>query len=166
MFFPRWMNRILITWFGLGRVPVAPGTAGSIGALPLCWALAVHSDLPFRIVVALGVTAIAILGAAQDQNDAKTRDPGYVVIDEVAGMLWSTLLLDTGIKSLWLALGIAFTLFRVLDVVKPLPANIFDRSSKTSGLPFRRGLFIVLDDVVAGIYSALILKGIVVYFGL
>jgi phosphatidylglycerophosphatase A len=153
MYFPKTINRAIITWFGCGKVPVAPGTAGSIGALPLCWLLAVYAPLSVRIVVAVGVTAIAILGAAQDQFETATRDPSYVVVDEVAGMLWTTLLLPAQ----WLPMLVGFGLFRLLDVVKPLPANLFDRRSKTSPSALRRGAHIVLDDVVAGLYSLAIL---------
>ena len=156
-FFPAVLNKWLVTWFGCGRVPVAPGTAGSIGALPVCWLLSAETNLPFRILVAVGVTAIAILASAQDQLSATKGDPGYVVIDEVAGMLWSTLLISAS----WLPMLVAFGLFRLLDVLKPFPANIFDRKSKTAAGPLRRGAYIVLDDVVAGLYTALITYGIV-----
>jgi phosphatidylglycerophosphatase A len=159
MFLPRPLNRALITWFGCGKVPVAPGTAGSVGALPLCWILAANTTLSFRIVVALGMTAIAILGSAQDQTEGTNRDPQYIVVDEVAGMLWSTLLLAPA----WLPMLVGFALFRVFDVLKPFPANLFDRSSKTSPSPFRRGAHIVLDDVVAGLYAMLVLQGLVLY---
>jgi phosphatidylglycerophosphatase A len=159
MYFPKTVNRWIITWFGCGKVPVAPGTAGSIGALPVCWVLAEYAPLWVRIVVAIGVTTIAILGAAQDQFETATRDPSYVVVDEVAGMLWTTLLLPAQ----WLPMAIGFGLFRILDVVKPVPANLFDRRSKTSPSTFRRGAHIVLDDVVAGFYSLAILQVLSAY---
>ncbi|MBI3541930.1 MAG: phosphatidylglycerophosphatase A [Deltaproteobacteria bacterium] len=154
---------MLITWFGCGLVPLAPGTAGSIGALPLCWALAMYAPLWVRLVVAIGVTAIAILGSAQDQLETATKDPQYIVIDEVAGMLWTTLLLDAQ-SPLSLGLGIGFVLFRIFDMTKPPPANLFDRASKTSPSTFRRGAHIVLDDVVAGLYSLAILTFILHQF--
>lgn len=158
MYFPRWANRALITWFGCGLVPVAPGTAGSIGALPLCWAMATYAPLWARIVFATGMTAIAILGSAQDQielakSGSEARDPQYIVVDEVAGMLWTTLFATPTVY----ALGAGFVLFRIFDVLKPLPANLFDRASKTSPSAFRRGAHIVLDDVIAGIYGMLVL---------
>lgn len=89
-FFPTRINYLLVTWFGCGKVPVAPGTAGSVGALPLCWLFLTHTSLLFRILIAVGFTAIAILGSAQDQaENPKRKDPQYIVIDEVAGMLVS-----------------------------------------------------------------------------
>lgn len=156
MFFPPKLNRLVITWFGCGRVPVAPGTAGSIGAIPLCWLFSEYTPVSVRLSFAIGMTAIAIIGAAQDQLETSAKDPQYVVIDEVAGMLWTTLLAP----GTWTAMIAGFALFRVFDVLKPFPANLFDRSSKTSPSWFRRGAYIVLDDVVAGLYSLLILQAL------
>ena len=158
MFFPTKVNRAIITWFGCGRVPVAPGTAGSVGALPLCWVMAEYANMWVRLSVAIGMTAIAILGSAQDQKEGGSRDPQYIVVDEVAGMLWTTLI--CGSEWLWLLVG--FGLFRVFDVLKPFPANLFDRASKTSTSWFRRGAHIVLDDVVAGIYALIVLEIIII----
>lgn len=127
--------------------------------MPICWVLAAYAPLTVRVVVAIGITAIAIIGAAQDQIDATTKDPSYVVIDEVAGMLWTTLLAPPTL----LALSTGFVLFRIFDVLKPFPANIFDRASKSSPSWFRRGANIVLDDVIAGLYGLLILQLLLAY---
>lgn len=162
MYFPPLLNRALITWFGCGKVPVAPGTAGSIGALPLCWVLCANTSPWFRLVFAMGFTAIAILGSAQDQAEGGKRDPQYIVVDEVAGMLWSTIL----ISAEWLPMLVAFGLFRVFDVLKPPPARTFDRRSKTSPSTFRRGAHIVLDDVFAGLYVLLIMYVVSAYTNL
>lgn len=153
LIFPRKIREPLVTWFGCGRVPIAPGTAGSLGALPLCWLLSAYADLWLRITFALGMTAIAILASADDQADGGANDPQYIVVDEVAGMLWSTLL----IPARMIPMAAAFVLFRVLDVAKPYPASRFDQGSKTSQNAFRRGAAIVLDDVAAGIYAMLVL---------
>ena len=161
-YFPTSINRLIITWFGCGNIPKAPGTAGSIGALPLCWLAAAYLPIELRIIFAIGMTAIAILASAQDQSYSTNRDPGYIVVDEVAGMLWSTLLIPAS----WLPMLIGFGLFRILDVLKPFPANLFDRASKTAPSAMHRGAHIVLDDVIAGLYSMLILQGIVTYFHL
>lgn len=165
MFFPSSINRLLITWFGCGWFPVAPGTAGSLGALPLCWTLVRFTEPSFRVLVAIGLTMVAILAAAQDQKNSDNRDPSYIVIDEVAGMLWSTAFIPIRYaETPWPSLLIAFGLFRIFDVVKPFPANFLDRCSKTSTSWFHRGAHIVLDDVVAGFYSALVLFGLHWYF--
>jgi phosphatidylglycerophosphatase A len=132
---------------------VAPGTAGSVGALPLCWLAATYFPLWGRIAFAAAVTIIGILGAAQDQYEGGKGDPQYIVVDEVAGMLWTTLLSTPS----WLPLLVGFGLFRLFDVLKPPPANIFDRMSKKSKSAFWRGAHIVLDDVIAGFYALAVL---------
>lgn len=149
MYFPRTLNRALITWFGCGLAPFAPGTIGSIGALPVCWALAANTSPLFRLIVAIGFTALACLASAQDQAEGTAKDPSYVVIDEVAGMLWATLM----ISAEWKPMLIAFVLFRVFDILKPPPALFFDRWSKISPSAVRRGAHIVLDDVFAGLFA-------------
>ncbi len=153
MFFPKKIERILNTWFGCGLSPIAPGTMGSIGALPLCWVLVEYTDLYFRIAFAVGFTMIAILAAAQDQASGGERDAQYIVIDEVAGMLISTILIPSGNLKLFI---LPFIIFRILDITKPFPANWFDKRSKTSENTFHRGAHIVLDDVVSGIYTCII----------
>lgn len=152
-------NRIWVTWFGSGLVPIAPGTAGSIFALPVCVWMSQHSVM-VRIMVAVIFTVVAIVGAGFDQTQRQNKDPSDVVIDEVAGMLWAT----CGIPFTPLWFGIAFLLFRVFDVVKPFPASWFDRQSKTAASPYWRGAHIVLDDVIAGLYVVGLLLLIRYYF--
>lgn len=163
-YFPVKVGRLIVTWFGCGRVPIAPGTAGSIGALPLCWALSEFAPIYVRFIFAIGFTCIAILAAAQECSlNPEIRDPGFIVVDEVAGMLWATIGISSQWPNSWLPLLIAFGLFRVLDVAKPFPAKFFDRASKISTSWFRRGAHIVMDDVIAGLFSAFILNGLILY---
>ena len=143
-----WVARRLGTWFGCGYSPVAPGTAGSLAAVLIAFAL--HRFLAFGplhfAVMAGGLLIPAIWSAHRVALEVERKDPGLVVIDEVVGQ-WITLagMTTLGWKS-WVA---AFLLFRVLDVLKPPPARQFER------LPGGAG--IVLDDVMAGIYGALVL---------
>ena len=146
-------ERVFLTWFGLGKIPYAPGTFASLGAIPLCYFF-IHlndSSAIFSWGVAILFTALAIFLAAQDQKTSHHKDPSYIVIDEVAGMLFATIPFSksTTIYS-WIA---AFAFFRIYDILKPFPANWFDKRSKDSPQPILRGVHIVMDDVVAGIYS-------------
>lgn len=145
---------MLITWFGVGLSPKAPGTMGSVAALPLCYFILQNDSILLRILFTFGFTAIAVIASAQDQYDGGKRDPGYVVIDEVAGMLWSTALLPNT-PSLKTELLIAFICFRFFDIVKIWPASYFDNNSKTDPSAFRRGIHIVFDDVIAGVFAFL-----------
>jgi phosphatidylglycerophosphatase A len=134
---------LLATWFGTGFLPVVPGTCASVAALP-CAALLVWLGGP-TLLLAVG-TALFVVGMwAADAYMAavKVHDPAAIVIDEVVGQ-WVTVAL-LPLDPVVYALG--FVLFRVLDVVKPWPANFIDRA--VTG-----GLGVMLDDVVAGAYAA------------
>lgn len=137
------LHYLLATWFGLGFSPVAPGTVGSLGTVPLCLALS-HLDM-FEVNVAL-IVALSATGAwsahavARHRND---EDPGLVVIDEVAGVLIAfTFVMHSG----WPFQLLAWGLFRVLDITKPGPIGTLEHTKPT-------GLGIMLDDLLAGVVA-------------
>ena len=134
--------------FGSGLSPVAPGTAGSAAAL-LPWLIL--RELPWPLV--LGVIALVFaLGVwASKVAIARLRisDPGAVVIDEFVGQ-WIALLPLLFLAHGWAWLLAGFSLFRVFDVTKPWPVSWADRKLKG-------GLGVMLDDVLAGAYAALVL---------
>jgi phosphatidylglycerophosphatase A len=131
---------ILATWFGTGLLPFAPGTFGTLGAVPLVLALQ-HYPLACRIPFFLLFLATAIWASGRAASLLDTPDPSQVVIDEVAGFLAASVLL----RFSWQGLGAAFILFRVFDILKPFPAGFLDRRLKG-------GIGIVLDDIAAGCY--------------
>jgi phosphatidylglycerophosphatase A len=139
---------VVATWFGCGYCPVAPGTAGSLAALLIAMALAKYwgwHPAYFGVLAAVvAAPAVWVSGVAAKYFGKK--DPGQVVVDEVVGQ-WATLAgaLSLNWKS-WLG---AFILFRLFDIWKPVPAR------QAENLP--GGIGIVADDVVAGIYGALVL---------
>ena len=136
----------LATGFYSGRLPKAPGTWGTLVALPLHFFL---MRLSFNAyLVALGIIfflAVSTAGSAEKILDRK--DPGCVVIDEIIGMLITLFALPA--TPAVFVLGFIF--FRFFDIVKPFPASWFD--SHVNG-----GFGIVMDDVVAGVYSYLCLR--------
>jgi phosphatidylglycerophosphatase A len=134
---------LLATWFGAGFLPVAPGSWGALTALP-CAALLVWLGGPV-LVLAAGVVlfVLGIWAADAYMQTVQVHDPSAIVIDEVVGQ-WVTLAL-LPLDPVLYALG--FVLFRVLDVLKPWPANFIDRA--VTG-----GFGVMLDDVVAGAYAA------------
>jgi phosphatidylglycerophosphatase A len=133
---------LLATWFGTGFLPVVPGSCASVAALP-CAALLVWLGGPVLVLIAgTGVFAIGMWAADGYMATVKVHDPAAIVIDEVVGQ-WVTVAL-LPLDPVVYALG--FVLFRVLDVVKPWPANFIDRA--VTG-----GLGVMLDDVVAGAYA-------------
>src|SRR5258706_7528225 len=109
------------TFFGAGYVPVAPGTAGTIAALPLWWLL---SHLPWPLYL-IATAAVAVTGMAAAQRAGRyygVADSGHIVIDEVAGYLMTMFLLPRG----WLsALGrIAF--LPLVDLLEAAPSRLLD----------------------------------------
>ena len=135
---------MLGAWFGCGHVPFAPGTAGTIGALPLYVLLRAGGSgcLALGTVVLL---PIAIWAADRVASRSGLEDPQHVVIDEVVGVL-VTLTAASG----WPSAITGVILFRIFDHWKPWPARWAERN-------LAGGLGIVLDDVIAGGFGALCL---------
>jgi phosphatidylglycerophosphatase A len=152
--------RFLATGAYLGYAPFAPGTAGSLGCAVLVWLFGPEVTIassPLAISAAvLSTLAFAALATwtSDVAESALGHDSSRIVIDEYAGYLFSVLLLP---KSLYV-LGVAFVLFRALDIVKPFPAR---RAESVPGGPG-----IVLDDLVAGIYTNLLLRVMLLVQGL
>lgn len=141
---------MFLTWFGAGFSFHAPGTMGSLNALPMAaliaWlagsqALAIAAIVPFI----LGM----IYTARYLRAEPTATDPQWIVIDEVVG-LWITLAV-VPLNVIWYALG--FGLFRLFDITKPWPVSWADRS-----VPGALGM--MLDDVLAGLYAAGVLLGL------
>lgn len=133
---------IIATWFGCGKVPKGPGTAGSLGAVPLYLLVAQFGQLGVA-TAALVVTLVGVWAATVVARDLGVEDPQVVVVDEVAGVLVTMLPIT---HASWQALLAGLLLFRLFDIMKPWPIRKFE------ALP--AGWGIVMDDVAAGIVSA------------
>jgi phosphatidylglycerophosphatase A len=141
-----WVRRIA-TWFGCGASPVAPGTVGSIGALPLHFLLRrLGPGVHFGAVIA--ISAVGLYCADAYAEELGEKDPQSVVIDEVIGTLIALGLVSRSGLSTKL---LAFALFRLFDVWKPGPIH-----SVQSAEP--RGLGIIADDVLAGIAAGVLAR--------
>ena len=142
---------IMATATGLfvGYLPFAPGTFGTALAIPLHM-LFIKFSLPFY-ALAIGCTIlIGILTAGSAEKILDIKDPGVVVIDEIAGML-ITLIGAPNNPYVWL---IGFVLFRIFDILKPFPIGWVDKR-------IHGGIGIMLDDIIAGIYSLIVLQIII-----
>lgn len=149
---PNALLRVLATGGPLGYAPVAPGSVGSAA-----WAVVLFYLLP-EVTLSSGHAAIAAslvslaafialaVRASTVAEEAYGKDSRRIVIDEFAGFLVAVLFLP---KSL-LVYGVAFVLFRALDIVKPFPA------AQAEALP--GGLGVVVDDLVAGVYANVLLR--------
>lgn len=138
--------------FGSGLSPFAPGTAGTLMAVPLYLLLA---PLPLwayvLVLVAVSVAGIWICG--ESSRMLGVHDHGGIVWDEFAGYLLTMLAAPQGWE--WVIAG--FFLFRLFDVWKPWPVRIADRN-------IQGGLGIMLDDILAGVYSLLALQVLAWFF--
>jgi phosphatidylglycerophosphatase A len=137
--------KLVATGLGSGYSPFAPGTAGSIVGLLLFLPLA-GVTWPAQLAAIAAVTLVGALAAGRVARGMGRKDPGLVVVDEVAGQ-WITFLALPFTPVIALA---GFLLFRVMDIVKPWPARDLER------LP--GGWGIMADDLAAGIYAHLLLR--------
>ncbi|EFK95808.1 Phosphatidylglycerophosphatase A [sediment metagenome] len=136
---------ILSSFFGVGRIPIVPGTCATLAGILLAIAFA-HLE-PMAGTVALFLFILLSIWASDKTAKAlKNHDPAEVVIDEVAGLLLTLYLLPaTGFN-----LCLSFVLFRVFDILKPYPIRRLEK--------VRGGAGIVLDDLLAGIYANLCIR--------
>ena len=136
---------LLATAGGVGYIPFAPGTFGSMVGMAVWWVL-----LPFSTAVqTLAVVGLFGLGSwsgSVAEDHFGRIDPPQVVVDEVVGILITLFLNPVG----WMGACAAFLLFRVLDIVKPYPA---DRLERLPG-----GVGVMADDAMAAVYANLVLR--------
>ena len=169
---------LAIATCGVGYLPLAPGTWGSLVGVSLFivlrWpALSLYASfgrrhglillnpqigfLAIELVTILIVTLLGIWGASRVESLSRIKDPGKVVVDEVAGQLIALLPLPLlGIWPLKIWIIVSFVLFRFFDIVKPYPAR------QLEGL--HGGLGIMADDIVAGAYAAVVLAVLIALF--
>ncbi|MFZ5834396.1 MAG: phosphatidylglycerophosphatase A [Pseudomonadota bacterium] len=137
---------LIATWFGAGLLPGAPGSWGSLAALPFAWML-VWLGGPWALLLAVtGLFCIGVWAAERYTLAAGMKDCQNVVVDEVAGQWLALLFIPLDV----MAYFAAFMLFRAFDILKPWPVSLADR--KLSG-----GAGIMLDDIAAGGYALLLM---------
>lgn len=143
---------VLATGFGSGYSPFAPGTAGSAVGVAFVWGMSFLA-LPGQIVSVLIVTVLSMIAADIVAKATGLKDPGLIVADEIAGMMVTMIAIPFTLTNVLLG----FILFRVMDVVKPPPARQFEH--------FKGGIGIVADDLMAGVYAHLALRGLLMVMG-
>ncbi len=139
--------RVVATWFGCGLSPVAPGTVGTLGALPLAYGLHALGPLAYWI----GTTAVTLGGVWASEwtsRELGEKDPQSVVIDEVSGVLIALGLAAPG--GFW-ACFFAVALFRLLDIKKPGSIDAVQYLKPA-------GVGIMADDVLAGAIAGVVAR--------
>jgi phosphatidylglycerophosphatase A len=135
--------QLIATWFGVGLSPVAPGTAGSLAALPFAWAIERWVGKPGLAIAGALLFGLGNWASGLYAARAGRVDPGEVCVDEVAAM-WIVIAL---LPSTILGYALGFLAFRAADILKPWPANRADRAVKG-------GLGIMLDDLLVVPHAA------------
>ena len=138
------------TGFFIGSVPVAPGTFGSLIGLPICFFLS-HLNFLQSLICILVFILFAIGIASAAEKILNQKDPGQIVIDEIAGLMVTLAGLPFNLKTVLAG----FIIFRVFDILKPFPIRIMEK--RVGG-----GSGIVLDDILAGVYGNLFIR-LVIY---
>jgi phosphatidylglycerophosphatase A len=131
---------LLAAWGPCGYSPFAPGTVGTLGAIPLYLVLTRLPPAGY-VVATAALTALAIAAAARAGAYWQVVDASPIVIDEVVGYLVTMMLVPFS----WPSVLAGFLAFRVFDVLKPWPASAFDR--------VKSGFGVVMDDVAAGVWA-------------
>ena len=153
---PFWSPAALIcTWFGTGLLPKAPGTWGSLAALPIAWVLGARFG-PLAVIIAAAVLfGLGLWAAKTYLAHSPDQDPGAIVIDEVAGQLLAVAP-AAGLDPLGFGLG--FIVFRFFDIFKPWPIKAIE-------LALEGALGVMADDIAAALYTVVLLGLIFMLFG-
>ncbi|MCK6417445.1 MAG: phosphatidylglycerophosphatase A [Alphaproteobacteria bacterium] len=143
------LSFILATGFGLGLLRPMPGTWGSLGTLPLGYALSVAYGPTGLACAAIIVLLLGLWASGQVVMRSGVKDDPRIVIDEIAGQFLALIPAGQDLQLIFFA----FLFFRFFDITKPWPARRIDRH-------WPGALGVMVDDIVAGIYAALLLMGV------
>lgn len=137
--------QFLALGFGSGLAPKAPGTFGTLAAIPLFFLLALLTPTAYLIaVIVMSIAGVYICGKAA--NDVGVHDHPAIVWDEFIGFFITMFMIPVS----WQSIIVGFLLFRLFDILKPWPISFIDK--KMSG-----GMGIMLDDILAGLFSLFIM---------
>jgi len=147
------MSKLIATFFYVGYLKPAPGTWGSLAALPAAYVIMSWAGFWGLIFVAIITYGIGYWATLQETKGADNHDPSEIVIDEVVGQ-WVALfpvayganMMSVSLLTLWPGWIAAFVLFRLFDITKPGPVGWADKRDDATG--------VMMDDVIAGVLAA------------
>jgi len=139
--------------FGAGYAPVAPGTFGTLVAIPI-YLLLMQAPLPVYALVVLGMFAAGVWLCETTERDLGMHDHSGIVWDEIVGYLITMCMAPAG----WVWVVVGFLLFRLFDIWKPFPIRLLERR-------IQGGFGNMFDDALAGLYSLVILQMLSRYGG-
>lgn len=156
------LAQLIATVGGVGYLRPAPGTWGSLAALPLAWLIHIIGGFPLLVIAAIATFIKGMWATTVMTKGSEDHDPSEIVIDEVTGQFiallplsYSAWTMDLSITVLWPGWIAAFLLFRLFDITKPGPIGWADRRGDALG--------VMLDDVIAGVFAAI---GVIMLAGL
>lgn len=136
-----------MSYFGVGYAPKAPGTFGSAATIPLLILFGLYSNLTFLVIFTLVLFIISVFVAEYAQKNLNVHDPGWIVMDEVLGMLVTYMFVFPTLD--WIDLLLVFFVFRFFDIIKIWPASFFDKK-------ITHGLGTIFDDIISAIYAGVV----------
>lgn len=146
--------------FGAGLSPVAPGTAGTVVAIPLFIIAAWLTSWPVFLALTIAMFALGCWLCEKTSQHLGVHDHGGIVWDEIVGYFITMFpIIYAGFEWNWefvAWLGLGFVLFRIFDILKPFPIALVDRQVKG-------GFGIMIDDVIAGLDAAIVIYAIQLY---
>ncbi len=137
------ISELLATFFYVGYLPAAPGSIATILGGLLAFAL--MPNIALYLAVTVFITVVGFLASARAEKVIGKKDPGSIVIDEVAGVMIAFFLLPPTLPVFWTA----FFVFRAFDMLKIYPGNKFEGLGGSAG--------IMLDDIIAGVYTNIVM---------
>jgi len=139
--------KLTSSFFFIGYLPLMPGTFGSLAAIGLFFLLRIYSwQVYFLFILLIIILGWLVSGRMEEQ--AGKKDPGCIVIDEVAGMLITFSFMPADLRIVFLG----FLFFRILDTLKPYPAGRLQHLSGATG--------VMVDDLIAGVYANILLQAV------
>ena len=151
------MRRKILSFFGSGYLRPAPGTWGSLAAVPAAWVIHLIGGGVFLSFCIGAAFVLGLKSTKMEIAEGDDHDPSWIVIDEVVGqwiallpVAYSASINGVSVLALWPGIIAAFLLFRLFDILKPWPIKQLDR--QVTG-----GVGIMLDDIVAGAFACLLL---------
>lgn len=140
------LSELISTWFWVGKLPRAPGTWGTLAAVPIVYILSLTGSVAY-MVATLVFVFVGVFAADIYEKSLGQHDSSEIVIDEVVGYLIAM----TWLPMTWQSVLLGFLIFRFFDIFKPFPISWLDQ--KING-----GLGVMIDDIAAGVITNIILQ--------
>ena len=146
------LSSLIVTLFNVGKFPIAPGTIGSIFSFLLLFLLINSIQYIFFLIIFIIIFIVSIYFINIYNEKTIEKDSKEIIIDEFLGCYFIFIFFPIfKNENIYVFLLLSFILFRILDILKPFPINLIDKK-------FKNSYGIIFDDILAGLYTVIILK--------